>query len=115
VALLVTGCTGSAAKGIEGTWVYGGSGITETMAISASTFTVTDTGVMVASLTCSITNHDTSAGHILMTQTAATGIYTLWPNGTVWYATYQLNDDTLLLSASDSGYPATPTTSYSRR
>jgi len=56
------------------------------MVITASTITVTDTGAIVASLTCSITNHDTSASHILMTQTAATGIYTLWPNGTLYYA-----------------------------
>jgi hypothetical protein len=114
LVLLSVGCAGGK-KGIEGTWVTSSSGLTETLVITASTVSVSDTGTITASLTLSITNNDTGASHLLMTQTSATGIYTILPNGTQWYATYHVNGDTLLFSASNSGYPSTASTSYTRQ
>ena len=117
LVLLVVSCSsgGGSDSSLEGTWVLSGSGTTETLSITASSLTVTDTGTYVGSMTASITNNDTKAGHLTMTQTTSSGLYTLVPDGTTWYASYVVKGDTLLFDVSNVGFPSYAETPYSRK
>ena len=116
LVLLAVSCSsgGGSDSGLEGTWVLSSYGTTETLSITASNFTVTDTGTYTGTMTCSITNNDTKAGHLTMTQTAASGLYNYYPNGTTWYGAYIVKGDSLLFDIDNSGFPSA-TIPYSRK
>jgi hypothetical protein len=109
LVVLIASCKGGGSADLEGTWVSG----TTVIVITASTLSAVDT--VNGTWNCTIDNVDSAAGHMLLTQTAATGNYAMLPNGTPFYATYKLTGDTLLFESSNTGYPPTATTSFTRQ
>jgi hypothetical protein len=109
---MVVGCAnpgGSAGLDFVGTWQGTAPGQTVTFVLTATSFSATAAGVLNGSLDALISEIDTGAKHFVMTQTSAAGIYDLYPNGTILYATYDVAGNVLHFSSSTSGYPSAAT------
>jgi len=108
----VAGCTspgGSSAYEFVGTWQTSASGQTETVVFTTTSISVTDSGYITGTMSSSIQAVDTAAKHIKMSMSSATGIYTLYPIGTVFYMTYNVTGNTMYFSTSTSSYPSSAT------
>jgi hypothetical protein len=93
-----------------GIWVYDIGLMVETLTITTNTFEVKDTGVIAGTMQCSITSYDETANHIKMTVTSVSGDYVgVVPIGTVWYVTYSISGNEMLVAQDTSGYPASAT------
>jgi hypothetical protein len=95
-----------------GTWSQTTSGETVSFMITATSVTVSASGILVGTMDWSIQAIDETAKHIQMSQTSSTGAYTVLnptPNGTIYYMTYSVSGNSILLSARTTGYPASAT------
>jgi hypothetical protein len=111
--LVLAGCSnpgGSSNYEFVGTWQMSASGSVGTFVITPTSLSATATGLITGTLSATISGIDTASKHFIFTQTAATGIYLLSANGTVYYATYNvIGGNALYLNSLTSGYPTTAT------
>ncbi len=92
-----------------GTWVLGGGGSSETLVITTSSLSITDTGPSGA-LTATVDSYDTVAKHFQVTVTSSSGSLAASPPGLVVYNTYSVTGNQFYWDSSTSAYPTTTST-----
>lgn len=109
--VLFQGCTppgGSGSPDFIGTWLLSVPPlVSDTMTLTSTTYSQSTSGILNGTMNASIDSYDTEAGHIHMTITARTGFYTAIPVGTILYTTYEVSGNEMMISTSDTSYPAT--------
>jgi hypothetical protein len=105
--LVLAGCQppgGGGGQDFVGSWTLSSGGLTENLNFSVSNLTITDSGPLVGTLSCSIQSYDVSAEHIKLSITSGTGLY-IGITGD-FYILYNISGNTMRIGMSFTGYPA---------
>jgi hypothetical protein len=104
--LVVAGCKLPIFSELAGTWKLSSGGVTETLTFGPLNFTYDVSGAVTGKMKCSLDDVNEDIGHVRMTVTSSSGVWSGITPDTVIYMYYQIISDSFYFAWSDISYPS---------